>query len=143
MELEKLENVAISTRLLQVEMGMKNHELVPVALIGSIASSVHCGVPKRLRDLSDHGLLAYERGKRCTLAMRSCTSYYLLVFCADDGYRLTNLGYDFLALHALSSKQAVAAVGNQIGVGKESGTYSTFRFAIVSVCVCFRRVPRE
>jgi RIO kinase 2 len=37
------------------------------------------------------------------------------------GYRLTNLGYDYLSLKALSSRSVVSSVGNQIGVGKESG----------------------
>ena len=41
----------------------------------------------------------------------------------DDGYRLTNLGYDYLALKVLSSREAVSSVGNQIGVGKESDIY--------------------
>jgi RIO kinase 2 len=40
-----------------------------------------------------------------------------------QGYRLTNLGYDFLALKALTSRQSVRSVGNQIGVGKESDIY--------------------
>ena len=40
-----------------------------------------------------------------------------------DGYRLTPLGYDFLALKALVNRGAVAAVGRQIGVGKESDVY--------------------
>lgn len=37
------------------------------------------------------------------------------------GYRLTNTGYDYLALRALVSKDVIYSVGNQIGVGKESG----------------------
>lgn len=41
----------------------------------------------------------------------------------DDGYRLTYGGYDYLAIRALSKRDAVAAVGNQIGVGKESDIY--------------------
>ena len=39
----------------------------------------------------------------------------------DDGYKLTYLGYDFLALRALSSREVIIGVGRQIGVGKESG----------------------
>ncbi len=38
-----------------------------------------------------------------------------------DGYRLTIAGYDYLALKALTTREAVQSVGNQIGVGKESG----------------------
>jgi len=41
---------------------------------------------------------------------------------ADDGYRLTYGGYDFLAMRALSKRDSMNSVGNQIGVGKESGT---------------------
>jgi RIO kinase 2 len=31
-------------------------------------------------------------------------------------------GYDYLALKALASRDTVYSLGNQIGVGKESGT---------------------
>ena len=37
------------------------------------------------------------------------------------GYRLTNSGYDYLALKALTTRDVIQSVGNQIGVGKESG----------------------
>lgn len=40
---------------------------------------------------------------------------------ADDGYRLTYGGYDYLAMRALSKRDSMYSVGNQIGVGKESG----------------------
>lgn len=40
-----------------------------------------------------------------------------------EGYRLTPLGYDFLALKALVQRGAVSAVGRQIGVGKESDVF--------------------
>lgn len=47
---------------------------------------------------------------------------FLICFClAVQGYRLTNAGYDYLALKTLSSRQVVESVGNQMGVGKESG----------------------
>ena len=39
----------------------------------------------------------------------------------DDGYRLTYGGYDYLAMRTLSKRDTMHAVGNQIGVGKESG----------------------
>ena len=44
-----------------------------------------------------------------------------------DAYRLTNMGYDFLALNALVKQGAVAAVGRQIGVGKESDVFEVSR----------------
>ncbi|XP_051850071.1 serine/threonine-protein kinase RIO2 [Antechinus flavipes] len=91
--------------LTAVEMGMKNHEIVPGSLIASIASLKHGGCNKILRELAKHKLLAYERTKTV------------------QGYRLTNGGYDYLALKALSSRQVVDSVGNQMGVGKESDIY--------------------
>ena len=39
----------------------------------------------------------------------------------DDGYRITYGGYDYLAMRTLSKRGTVHSVGNQIGVGKESG----------------------
>lgn len=49
-------------------MGMKNHELVPTALVASIADLKHGGSHKILRELSKHKLLCYEkagRGENC------------------------------------------------------------------------------
>lgn len=52
--------------ILQVEMGMKNHELVPSPLVASIAHLHGGGCHKVLRELNKHRLVAYERsGKRC------------------------------------------------------------------------------
>ncbi|XP_076995196.1 serine/threonine-protein kinase RIO2 [Tamandua tetradactyla] len=91
--------------LTAVEMGMKNHEIVPCSLIASIASLKHGGCNKVLRELVKHKLVAWERTKTV------------------QGYRLTNAGYDYLALKTLSSRQVVESVGNQMGVGKESDIY--------------------
>ncbi|XP_052025400.1 serine/threonine-protein kinase RIO2 [Apodemus sylvaticus] len=91
--------------LTAVEMGMKNHEIVPCSLIASIASLKHGGCNKILRELVKHRLIAWERTKTV------------------QGYRLTNAGYDYLALKTLSSRQVVESVGNQMGVGKESDIY--------------------
>lgn len=91
--------------LTAVEMGMKNHEIVPCSLIASIASLKHGGCNKILRELVKHKLIAWERTKTV------------------QGYRLTNAGYDYLALKTLSSRQVVESVGNQMGVGKESDIY--------------------
>ncbi|XP_025848632.1 serine/threonine-protein kinase RIO2 isoform X1 [Vulpes vulpes] len=91
--------------LTAVEMGMKNHEIVPCSLVASIASLKHGGCNKVLRELVRHKLIAWERTKTV------------------QGYRLTNAGYDYLALKTLSSRQVVESVGNQMGVGKESDIY--------------------
>lgn len=39
------------------------------------------------------------------------------------GYRLTQSGYDFLAIKALCNDGAITSFGNQIGTGKESDVY--------------------
>lgn len=91
--------------LISVEMGMKNHEIVPAPLIASIAQLHHGGCYKILRDLCQHRLICYERGKGC------------------EGYRLTNSGYDYLALKVFVTRNSITSLGNQIGVGKESDIY--------------------
>lgn len=40
---------------------------------------------------------------------------------AVQGYRLNYGGYDYLALKTLCAREVVISVGNQMGVGKESG----------------------
>lgn len=88
-----------------VEMGMKNHEIVPLPLLASIANLKHGGCHKITRELVKHKLLAYEKGK------------------GYEGYKLTYGGYDYLALKALTNRNVIHSVGNQIGVGKESDIY--------------------
>ena len=46
-----------------------------------------------------------------------------MLVCAGEGYRLTFLGYDYLALKAFANRKTIHSVGNQIGVGKESDVY--------------------
>uniref|UniRef100_A0A3Q1BV65 Serine/threonine-protein kinase RIO2 n=1 Tax=Amphiprion ocellaris TaxID=80972 RepID=A0A3Q1BV65_AMPOC len=91
--------------LTAVEMGMKNHEIVPVSLLSSIASLKHGGCNKILRELVKHKLVVYERTKTV------------------QGYRLNFGGYDYLVLKTLCSREVVFSVGNQMGVGKESDIY--------------------
>lgn len=90
--------------LTAVETGMRNHEIVPVKLVGTIAE-IRSGTGKLLRNLCYNRLLSYERGKKF------------------DGYRLTSLGYDYLALRVLRNRSVIDQVGNQIGVGKEASVY--------------------
>uniref|UniRef100_A0A8C4ZFG5 non-specific serine/threonine protein kinase n=1 Tax=Gadus morhua TaxID=8049 RepID=A0A8C4ZFG5_GADMO len=89
----------------QVEMGMKNHEIVPVSLLASIASLKHGGCNKILRELVKHKLLSYEHTKTV------------------HGYRLNYGGYDYLALKTFCAREVLLSVGNQMGVGKESDIY--------------------
>ncbi|KAK3097885.1 hypothetical protein FSP39_014153 [Pinctada imbricata] len=87
-------------------MGMKNHEIVPIPLVASIAHLHGGGSHKVLKELTKHRLVAYEHGGK-----------------KFDGYRLTTSGYDYLALKALTTREVVHSLGNQIGVGKESDVY--------------------
>ncbi|XP_063368128.1 serine/threonine-protein kinase RIO2 [Cydia amplana] len=110
--------------LTAVEMGMKNHELVPGSLVASIANLRHGGVHKLMKELCKHRLLTYERGK-----------HY-------DGYRLTNAGYDYLALKALTNRKVIASFGNQIGVGKESNIYTVADEDHNPLCLKLHRLGR-
>lgn len=66
----------------KVEMGMRNHEVVPASLVASIASLSHGGVGKKLRELSLNNLLAFERGKRCEAVIFFCWDafYFMHIF---------------------------------------------------------------
>ncbi len=88
------------------EQGSKNHEVVPSALIAQISGLKYSGINKLM------GLLA----KRNLIARVQNAAY--------DGYRLTYGGYDYLAIRALSKEDAIEGVGQQIGVGKESGEFA-------------------
>ena len=54
------------------------------------------------------------------------STHFLFNTSAVEGYRLTFSGYDYLALKALTTRGSVQSVGNQIGVGKESGEFHLF-----------------
>ncbi|TDL28729.1 RIO1-domain-containing protein [Rickenella mellea] len=91
--------------LTAVEMGSKNHEVVPNVLIAQIAGLRSGGVNKVLGSLAKKNLVAKVQNSKY------------------DGYRLTYGGYDFLAIRALLKRDSISSVGNQIGVGKESDIY--------------------
>lgn len=91
--------------LTAVEMGSKNHEVVPTHLIAQISSLRHTGISKLLSGLLKRRLVARVRNN------------------VYDGFRLTYGGYDYLAVRALSKRKSVYGIGNQIGIGKESDIY--------------------
>ncbi|KAG6911913.1 hypothetical protein DXG01_000160 [Tephrocybe rancida] len=91
--------------LTAVEMGSKNHEVVPTSLIAQISGLRNGGVNKLIGSLAKRNLVS-----------RMQNSKY-------DGYRLTYGGYDYLAMRAMSKRDTMHSVGNQIGVGKESDIY--------------------
>ncbi|KAK9696569.1 Serine/threonine-protein kinase rio2 [Basidiobolus ranarum] len=91
--------------LTAVEMGSKNHEVVPTSLIAQISRLRAGGIEKILGSLAKRNLISRVRNVKY------------------DGYRLTYGGYDYLALKTFSKRGTVFSVGNQVGVGKESDIY--------------------
>lgn len=92
--------------LTAVEMGSKNHEIVPTPLITQLSglrggSAVH----KCISTLAKANLIARMKNAKY------------------DGYRLTYGGLDYLALHTHLKRQTLYSTGNCIGVGKESDIY--------------------
>lgn len=95
-------------RVLQaMELGSRNHELVPtqmIHLIGGLKSPL--GTNRALGDLAKLKLVSRLRNAKY------------------DGFRLTYLGYDYLALRLMLNRDTLYSVGLTIGVGKESDIYS-------------------
>ena len=58
-----LKKKLLRNRFLKIEMGMRNHESVPLALVASIASLRNGGVHKIVKELVRHKLVAYEHSK--------------------------------------------------------------------------------
>ena len=90
--------------LTAIEMGMRNHEIVPVDLIQSISKIRNTSVRRILAILLKHKLIKHTK-------------------IQYDGYSLNFLGYDFLAIHSLIKQGILVQIGTKIGVGKESDVY--------------------
>ncbi|KAJ2756584.1 Serine/threonine-protein kinase rio2 [Coemansia aciculifera] len=91
--------------LTAIEIGSRNHDIVPAPLIAQLSRLRSGGINKFITDLIKRKLIASES-----------SSKYV-------GYKLVYAGYDYLALKTLSKRGSVASVGNQIGVGKESDIF--------------------
>lgn len=104
-------------------MGSKNHEVVPTSLIVQISGLRNGGVNKLIGSLAKRNLVSKVQNSKCECFMPSviCVWGVMSLRCPDDGYRLTYGGYDYLAMRAMSKRDSMYSVGNQIGVGKESG----------------------
>lgn len=111
--------------LTAVEMGMKNHELVQEALISSIATISPRMCRKLLSNLCRMKLLAFASGGK-----------------KYQGYRLTNSGYDYLALRVLCNRDSFASFGRQIGVGKESDVYIVADLEMTEYALKLHRLGR-
>ena len=110
--------------LSSVESGMKNHSLVPIALINSIANLRHGGTSKIISSLLRDKLLSHDQS------------------CGYDGYRVTNSGYDILALHNLKSRGIISGLGDKIGTGKESDVYLAITPRNTQIVLKFHRLGR-
>lgn len=132
----------ITSLIFQIEMGMKNHELVQGPLAANIANIKSGGVHKLLRELCKQKLLAYERGKKCKSLLVNVSPKLIPISLPDDGYRLTNMGYDYLALKVLTNRGSITGFGNQIGVGKESNIYTVTDGEDNPVCLKLHRLGR-
>ena len=109
--------------LVATEMGMKNHEIVPTALIESLSGLKRGGVFKLISLLAKNKLIAHQS-------------------IPYDGYRLTSKGYDYLALKAFAKRGTLGAMGIQIGVGKESDIFTVITPEHEEVCIKLHRLGR-
>ncbi|KAI8321278.1 RIO1-domain-containing protein [Martensiomyces pterosporus] len=91
--------------LTAIEVGSRNHDIVPTPLIAQLSHIRGGGVNRYISDLVKRKLIASETNSK-----------YI-------GYKLIYAGYDYLALKTLSKRGSVVSVGNQIGVGKESDIF--------------------
>ena len=90
--------------LTAIEMGMKNHEIVPLALIETIAKLKRGGVFKVVQSLLKKKLISH-------------INKHL------DGYSLTYSGYDILAINVFMKRGFIKQIGSMLGTGKESDIY--------------------
>ncbi|MDF1556689.1 MAG: serine/threonine protein kinase [ANME-2 cluster archaeon] len=91
-----------------IEVGMKYHEWVPVEEVSRYTKIDEGELYYVLKNLGHRGLLKRQ------------TQPY-------EGYRLYFEGYDLLALNALVKRGSLAAIGDELGVGKESVVYEGLR----------------
>ncbi|OXC58713.1 RIO kinase 2 [Cryptococcus neoformans MW-RSA852] len=104
--------------LTAVEMGSKNHEVVPSQLVAELSQIRGGNVKKALGDLAKRNLVARVQNVKLLIPR--------FIGCGtDDGFRLTYGGLDYLALRTFSRRKppSVHSVGTRIGVGKESDIY--------------------
>jgi RIO kinase 2 len=90
-----------------IEIGTRNHELVPTSLIHSLGGMKSpTGTQRAIGDLAKLKLVSRLRNAKY------------------DGFRLTYNGFDYLALKSMLNRGTLYSVGTTIGVGKESDIYS-------------------
>jgi RIO kinase 2 len=91
-----------------IEVGMKYHEWVPVSEISKYTKISESDLHFILKNLGFKSLLKRQ------------TQPY-------EGYQIYFEGYDLLALNALVKSDSLSAIGDELGVGKESVVYEGLR----------------
>jgi RIO kinase 2 len=104
-----------------IELGMRNHALVPMDLIGELSGFSRSLVVKLLRELHQKKLIVKGRPAE---------------------YVLLKGGYDVLALRALVKQDILDGIGEPIGVGKESDVYEGIALGDHRVALKFHRLGR-
>ena len=90
--------------LMAIELGSRNHEFIPTVMICRLSGMKSTTATKIINTLHKNKLIRHEQ------------KMY-------DGYKLTYLGYDYLALHTFVARGTIVGLGRRIGVGKESDVY--------------------
>ncbi|KAF7320409.1 Tudor domain-containing protein [Mycena kentingensis (nom. inval.)] len=96
--------------LTAVEMGSKNHEVVPTVLIAQISGLRNGGVNKLIGSLAKRNLVSKVQNSKY------------------DGYRLTYGGYDYLAMRALSKRETRCTLSGTKSVSAKSLVRRQSRF---------------
>jgi len=111
--------------LLALERALARREYAPLQLIERFSGIHEEKLVLILRKL--HGL---KLVKRETIA-------------GEKMFRLTYLGYDVLAIRSLANANVIEAIGDKIGVGKESELYLALAPGGVQVALKFLRIGRR
>ena len=91
-----------------IEIGMKHFEWVPIEELNKYTKLPFDKLEYRLKKLV-----------REKLVVRTTQPY--------EGFHIYFEGYDALALNAFVKRKSISAIGNEIGVGKESVIYEAIR----------------
>ena len=108
--------------LIVLERWMKRYSWVPLEQIKNSAELSESEADYRLGRLMSWGMVRYN-----------AVPY--------DGYALVFTGYDTLALHALTRKGTITALGSLIGEGKEAVVYEAL--GLTPVAIKFHRVGQR
>jgi RIO kinase 2 len=107
-----------------IERGHSRYEYVPLEIIEKYAR-----LPEQ------HIVLSLSKLHRLKLVKRKTVSGY-------RSFRLTYLGLDMIALNSLVRKNVLEAIGDRLGVGKESEIFHALAPGGVKVAVKFMRIGR-